>query len=529
VRRDGTELLVELAIAPVEGEKLLWAGYLRDITERTAAEVARNAAESRWRALVEQIPVVTYLARFDETCTVLYISPQSEAMLGYPPERWIDQPRFWVDHVHPADRDRVQAEASARFREKRGFTCEWRIRAADGEYVWIDEQSTILMGEDGEPAFLQGVMVDVTDRKRHEEELREAQRLESVGQLAGGVAHDFNNLLGIIQGYAELLEADVSETARADVREIRKAAGRAADLTRQLLLFSRGEPTEAQVVDVNDVVGEISNMLERTVGEHVSFETALCPLPCPVSIPAGQLEQILVNLTMNARDSMPGGGVLSVSTHRSDTRVTLAVTDTGTGMSEEVVTRAFNPFFSTKEKGRGTGLGLATVYGIAQGAHGHAAIDSLPGRGTTVTIELPLALREACQEDWPEASTMSGRGETVLVVEDEDAVRELTGRILSESGYEVMHAADGYRAQAICDEHDGAIHLLLSDLVMPGMSGREVAEALRAARPEIKVLYMSGHSGDVLTHDAAPGDQTPMIEKPFDRRGLLRSVRSALA
>ena len=249
LRRDGSEFPVELAITRVPGERPLFAGYLRDITDRKHADEAVRAAESRWRALVEQMPAVTYLALFDEAASMVYVSPQIERLTGHPLEAWTSDPGFWLSCVHPEDGQRAERETRARFAEKRGFSCTYRLRRADGEWIWIEEQSTILYDAEGEPRHLQGVMIDVTQQRRRDEELREAQRLESIGQLAGGVAHDFNNLLGIIQGYAELLEPDVPETSRADVLEIRRAASSAADLTRQLLLFGRREAAEAQVVD----------------------------------------------------------------------------------------------------------------------------------------------------------------------------------------------------------------------------------------------------------------------------------------
>ena len=529
VRRDGTEFPVELTIGPVLGERLLFAGYLRDITERTEAEEARRAAESRWRALVEQIPAVTYLGRFDETASMIYISPQIERVTGFPPEVWTGDPGFWLSRVHPDDVERATRESQARFRERRGFSCTYRIKRADDQWIWVEEQSTILPDEQGEPGYLQGVMVDVTERRRREEELREAQRLESIGQLAGGVAHDFNNLLGIIQGYAELLETAVPKTSRSDVQEIRRAAERAADLTRQLLLFGRPEPAEAGVVNANDTVADLRDMLQRTLGEHVEFTVDLAPGRCMVRMPAGQLEQILVNLIVNARDAMPGGGRLVLSTTLASERVCLRVSDSGTGMTDDVATRAFDPFFTTKEKGRGTGLGLATVYGIVHRAGGRVGLDTLPGRGTTVEIDLPLTDEEPASAAERAEPPLAGAGETVLVVEDEPAVRSLTGRMLAENGYHVIVAADGYRARILCDQFQGEIDLLLSDVVMPGMSGREVAEQLRTLRPALRVLYMSGHAGDVLDHHGFAGEELQLLEKPFERDRLLASVRAALS
>ena len=528
LRRDGTEFPVEVAITRVPGERPLFAGSLRDITDRKHADEALRAAESRWRALVEQMPAVTYLARFDEAASMVYVSPQIERLTGHPLEAWTSDPGFWLSCVHPEDGQRAERETRARFAEKRGFSCTYRLRRADGEWIWIEEQSTILYDAEGEPRHLQGVMIDVTQQRRRDEELREAQRLESIGQLAGGVAHDFNNLLGIIQGYAELLEPDVPETSRADVLEIRRAASSAADLTRQLLLFGRREAAEAQVVDVNGVIGTLREMLRRTLGEHVEFTVDLSEESSAVLIPAGQLEQILVNLTVNSRDAMPGGGSMTLTTRPAGERVVLRVADNGTGMSDEVAARAFDPFFTTKEKGRGTGLGLATVYGIVQGAGGRVHLDTMLGEGTTVEVELPLADAEPAPAPAPPPPAPAGKGETVLLVEDEQAVRELTGRILAENGYEVIHASDGYRARTVSDGFEGQIDLLLSDVVMPGMSGRDVAEELRRLRPGLKVLYMSGHAGDVLDHHGFQGEEMRLLAKPFDSDGLLSSVRAAL-
>ena len=483
LRRDGSEFPVELAITRVPGERPLFAGYLRDITDRKHADEAVRAAEGRWRALVEQMPAVTYLALFDEAASMVYVSPQIERLTGHPVDAWTDDPGFWLSCVHPEDVQRAERETRARFAEKRGFLCTYRLRRADGEWIWIEEQSTILYDAEGEPRHLQGVMIDVTQQRRRDEELRETQRLESIGQLAGGVAHDFNNLLGIIHGYAELLEPDVPETSRADVLEIRRAASCAADLTRQLLLFGRREAAEAQLVDLNGVIGNLREMLRRTLGEHVEFTVDLSEESSTVLIPAGQLEQILVNLTVNSRDAMPGGGSMTLTTRPAGERVVLRVTDNGTGMSDEVAALAFDPFFTTKEKGRGTGLGLATVYGIVQGAGGRVHLNTMLGEGTTVEVELPLADAEPAPAPDPPPPAPTGKGETVLLVEDEQAVRELTGRILAENGYEVIHASDGYDARTLSDTFEGRIDLLLSDVVMPGMSGRDVAEELRVVRP----------------------------------------------
>jgi two-component system cell cycle sensor histidine kinase/response regulator CckA len=526
-RKGGEEFPVELSVAEVPGERPLYAGYVRDITGRRAAEAARRSAQERWRALVEQIPAVTYLCKFDEPSTALYISPQIEELLGFHPDEWSEGSDSWLERVHPDDRERVRAEARARFEQSRGFSCVYRVLSTDGELRWIDERSSVIRDESGEPRFLQGVMVDVTATRRRDEELRETQRLESVGQLAGGIAHDFNNLLGIIHGYAEMLEAEVPSRLGADVAEIRRAASRAADLTRQLLLFSRREPVQAAAVDVNAVAIEMRDMLARTVGEHVGFNMSLETGPCVAEIPRRHLEQILVNLAVNARDAMPDGGQLTVATARAGEWIVLRMADDGAGMPPDVVARAFDPFFTTKERGRGTGLGLATVYGVVMQAGGQVELDSEPQAGTIVTIVLPAADEVPAPAQWGDEPTR-GRGETVLVVEDEEGVRELTGRILRESGYRVMRAKDGRDARALLSEHDGVVDLLVSDVVMPGMSGPQVAEQLKELRPGLKVLFMSGHPEDLLDHHGVADGSTRLLEKPFDSRALLEAVRDTL-
>ena len=534
LRRDGTEFPVELTIRPVLGGR---RPVHRLPARHHRAQAGRGGATgrpNRWRALVEQIPAVTYLSNFDEAATIVYISPQIESLTGLAPELWIGHPDFWLSRVHPEDVERATRESQARFREKRGFSATYRVRRADDSWIWVEEQSIILPGEDGEPRYLQGVMIDVTERRRREEESRAAQRLESIGQLAGGVAHDFNNLLGIIQGYAELLESAVPETTRSDVARD-PASGRtrggphAPAAPVRTPQAGRGRPGGRQR-GRRRPGGRAPPHPRRARRVHGRSG----PRPLPVRMPAGQLEQILVNLVVNARDAMPGGGRLALSTARPGERVIVRVTDSGTGMTDDVAARAFDPFFTTKEKGRGTGLGLATVYGIVRGAGGRVRLDTLPERGTTVEIELPraeeepLADEEQVSEPPPPAPPLAGQGETVLLVEDEQAVRELTGRILTENGYRVIDAEDGRRARVLYDHLQGEIDLLLSDVVMPGMSGPQVAEELRGLRPDLRVLYMSGHAGDVLDHHGLAGEELPLLAKPFDRNRLLSGVRAAL-
>jgi len=371
---------------------------------------------------------------------------------------------------------------------------------------------------------------DMTERKRLEAQLRQSQRLESVGQLAGGIAHDFNNFLSVIRGYARFLldGLDEEDARRSDAVEIEKAAERASRLTSQLLVFSRNEVVQRRVVDVAEVLRGLTSLLARTLGENVSFQTdAERPLRRVVADPT-QMEQVLVNLAVNARDAMPSGGELRIELANvaegldGADAVRLTVRDTGAGMAPEVVEHAFEPFYTTKPKGEGTGLGLATVYGIVTQTGGTIEIDSAPGKGTTIQVLLPATDAEV---ETPSASGNGAagatRGETILVVEDEAAVRRLTCRILAREGYTVLDAVDGPGALATWDEHAGEIDLLLTDVVMPGMSGKELADRLG-----IEPVFMSGYTDDVISRHGMDGLR--LVQKPFDAHTLLGAVRSAL-
>jgi nitrogen-specific signal transduction histidine kinase/CheY-like chemotaxis protein len=388
---------------------------------------------------------------------------------------------------------------------------------------------------------------DVTEKERLRVQLQQSQRLESLGQLAGGVAHDFNNLLAVILGYASFIERRAEEGSpnERDVTEIRKAGERAARLTQQLLSFARREVIRPKVLDVTGVVIEMEQLLRRTLGEHVVLQTSLAPDLWPIMADHGQLEQVLVNLAVNARDAMPGGGTLTLETENiavdaayastwSDLRpgqyARLRVSDTGAGMERAVAARAFEPFFTTKPKGQGTGLGLATIHGIVTQAGGHVQIYSEPGLGTTFTVLLPttdapVPVYTAADRSEPER----GGGETILVVEDEPAMLEVTRRILADNGYEVLVAADGAAALRLAGDHPGAIDVLLTDVVMPEMLGKEVAERVTALRPGIGVLFMSGYAQPVIgaMGDIAGGRE--IIDKPFTEAALLDRLRTILA
>jgi signal transduction histidine kinase len=391
-------------------------------------------------------------------------------------------------------------------------------------------------------------------QEKSQEQLAQAQRLESLGQLAGGVAHDFNNLLAVILNYtafaaeelAAVTESDWAErceSARGDLEQISRAGQRAAGLTRQLLAFARREVVQPRVLDLDTVITAVEEMLRRTLGEHVELVTSLAGDLQPVLADPGQLEQVLVNLAVNARDAMPGGGTLTMDTSNITVdaesiaggskappgqNVRLRVSDTGTGMPPDVIEHAFEPFFTTKKDGGGTGLGLATVYGILTQADGHIHIYSDPGGGTTFSIMLPATSQPATPKAAEMAYQRTPRGETVLVVEDEAALREVTRRILARNGYRVITAASGPEALDIARNHQGEIHLLVTDVVMPHMLGKEVAERMRLIKPETEVLYMSGYARPVLASQGRLEPGMALVEKPFSAADLLAKAGQVL-
>ncbi len=397
------------------------------------------------------------------------------------------------------------------------------------------------------------VIEDVSEKENTERRLRQSQRLESLGQLAGGVAHDFNNLLGVITGYTRFAVDDLSAAAQTDPRwqplhedlsQVLKASDRAAALTRQLLSFARRDVSRPQAVDLNTVVTDIEQMLRRTIGDDITLHTALATALPAVNADPGQVEQVLLNVAVNARDAMPTGGTLAIETdtvtvdaHYAASRpgarpgryVRLRVSDTGTGMSHDTVERAFEPFFTTKALGQGTGLGLATVYGIVTAAGGHIHLHSTPGVGTTVTVLLPVT--EAAAPSQPEPGTRrprAGRGETILVVEDEDALRVLTERVLVRHGYKVLTAANGAAALQVAADHPGHLDLLVTDVVMPAMPGHELAAHLQQSHPGLPVVYVSGYAEPILaTQKTLPAGVT-LLNKPVPEHVLLAAVREAL-
>ena len=475
----------------------------------------------------------------------LYNSPAYERILGYTTEEL--QSTSSLDQVHPDDRHLVEEAAGEARTRGVGRTIQYRMRHKDGSWHVLESGASAVLNSHGDVEKLIIVNRDVTARKNLEEQFRQAQKMEAVGRLSGGVAHDFNNLLGVIIGYAEFLQErlDPENTLRGSVDEILNAGKRAAALTRQLLAFSRQQVLDPKVIDLNGAVSDMEKLLRRLIGEDVALSTQLASDLGRVKADQGQLEQVVMNLAVNARDAMPQGGKLIIATEnmimddvfvrqypypvQPGPYVCLSVTDSGIGMDAETKARAFEPFFTTKEKGKGTGLGLSTVYGVVKQSGGYIDIFSSPGAGTTFKIYLPR-VDEAVKLSAPSqggAGSFDGN-ETILLAEDEASLRRLTRATLEQSGYKVLEAKDGVEALALSEASDLPIDLLLTDVVMPGMGGRALAQELTRRRPEIRVVYMSGYTGQGVGTQGPIDLGSDFLSKPFSRVVLARKIREAL-
>jgi len=424
---------------------------------------------------------------------------------------------------------------------------ERRYRLRDGSFVWARVNMSVHRDTEGHSQYFISVIEDITERRELEAQIRQASKMDAVGRLASGVAHDFNNLMSVVLSYSELLAVDLKDgdPMRSDLDEIRAAGKRAVDLTRQLLAFSRQQVLQPQVVNLNEIVGTMEKMLRRLIGEDVELSSSGVPTAGKVLVDPGQMEQVIMNLAVNARDAMPRGGKLTIETAEVELNesyasehigvkpgphVMLAVSDTGTGMDKATQARMFEPFFTTKEAGKGTGLGLATVFGIVRQSGGTIWVDSELGRGTTFKIYFPQADRAAVAHSSshpPDRRRLRGH-ETVLLVEDEECVRTLARTILTKYGYKVLEAPGGGEALLLSEQHAGTINLLLTDMVMPRMSGRQLAERLVILRPELKVLYMSGYTDDAIVRHGIQDSTIAFIQKPITPETLARKVREAL-
>jgi PAS domain S-box-containing protein len=521
---------------------------IEDITERRRAEEALAAAREREHHLSELISDYAYTLRVEPDGTLIgeWLSESFTRMFGYTiPE--IEARGGWQSMVHPEDLPHARAHARKVLSGRRDV-CEMRFVTRAGEARWVrDHAAPIVEPGSGRVVRVHGAAQDITHQRRLEESLRQAQKLEAIGQLAGGVAHDFNNILAVMMMQAEL--TSLTENLPAEVREglgqIRAAAHRAANLTRQLLLFSRRQTLQPEDLELNHLVREMSQMLRRLLGETVRLEVQLHPQPLPLRADAGMLDQVLLNLAVNARDAMPHGGEVRIETFEHELTESepqpapdvipgryagLRVSDTGHGIPPEILPRIFEPFFTTKAPGRGTGLGLATVYGIVKQHRGWINVQSAPGQGTRFEIFLPALERLSPSPERParRASPSKGR-ETILLVEDDPAVRQLTRLTLERHGYRVLEASESARALQLWSRHAADIALVLTDVVMPGeLSGVQLARRLQAERPGLKVVFMSGYSAEWAGREAELQATEKFLPKPCPPEQLLETLRACL-
>jgi PAS domain S-box-containing protein len=550
-RKDGTTFPVDISLSAIETEGgILVSAAVRDTTERLALE-------AKFEGLLDSAPDA--IVAVDGAGLVRLVNRQAESLFGYDRKELIGQklerlvpPR--IRAKHPALRASYVADPTPR---PMGAGLDLSAVRKDGTEFPVDIALSSI--ETPEGILVSAAVRDITarveaERERsliqeelHKARLRQAQRLETVGQLAGGIAHDFNNLLAVILNYADFVGERLPDgEMKQDVEEIRKAATRAADLTRQLLIFARREVSKPELLELNEVVSGVENLLRRTLGEHVEFVKLLSAGLPAVRADPGQLEQVFLNVAVNARDAMPSGGRLLVETSLVDlddayadahpgvvagSYVRLSVSDTGVGMPPDVVARAFEPFFTTKPAGQGTGLGLATVYGVITQAGGNVRIYSEVGSGTLVAIHLPAVYEQATaamRQQIAAPAADQGRGETVLIVEDEAAVLLAAIRILSANGYMVLAQSSPPEALALLADLSRRVDVLVTDVVMPEMSGVELARRARKLRPGLKVLYMSGYSSEMVARQGAMDPSSRLLQKPFTRVQLLDAVRQTL-
>jgi two-component system, cell cycle sensor histidine kinase and response regulator CckA len=509
--------------------------------QRRYAEAAVRASDERFRALVENSSDAILL--IDAQARVVYMAPSSTRHLGWTQDQLVGKSIF--DFVHSEDIDMATAKlADVLHHPGASVTAEVRFHHADGSWRTMEGVGVNRLDD----ASVRAIVVnarDITERRRLEDQLRHSQKMEAVGQLAGGVAHDFNNLLTAILGYCNLLldEMPTDAPQRPDLEEIRSAGERAAALTRQLLAFSRRQMLQPRTLDLNDLVRQLGKLLRRMIGEDIELVTQLASDLLPVRVDPASIEQALISLAANARDAMPTGGRLTIETSNVElgdgfteehavvvpgAYVRLSIVDTGRGMDAATVARVFEPFFTTKEQGKGSGLGLATVYGIVKQSGGYIWVNSEAGRGTMFKMYFPPAQSEVAAAAGDGRKDDARRGwETVLLVEDEDAVRALAREVLRRHGYAVLEARHGVDALRIAERHTDDIHLMITDVVMPHMSGRDLAQRLSVVRPHMKVLFMSGYTDHAVVHrDLTPG--TAFLEKPFTPDIFARKVRHVL-
>jgi len=546
-RKDGSFIWVlhNLALMKDEQGNEFIEGTILDVTERKRAEAEILEWKNRYEAAVLASRQIIY--DWDLNTNRVTFGANLETILGYSLEEIAGLSTRWRELIHPDDLERYTEEMDRVLAiGTEPVHIEYRVRKKNGPYFTIKDEGHFVRDESEKVGHLVGFLTDITEQRMLEEQLRQSQKMEAVGRLAGGLAHDFNNLLTVIKGYTRMVLDDPrrAERVRANVEHIDAAAERAASLTRHLLAFSRKQVLQPKVIDLNDLILNLDKMLRRLIGEDIVIGSVTARELGSVKADPGQIEQVIMNLVVNARDAMPNGGTLTLETANVDLDadyardhegvrpgryVMLAVSDTGSGMDPQTQSRIFEPFFTTKELGRGTGLGLSTVYGIVKQSGGHIWVYSELDRGTTFKIYFARVEDPAGNVQQVTRPAVPAQGhETILLVEDDQQVRELTHSILVARGYTVLVAENGPAAMKICEQQGKHLDLMLTDVVMPGISGREVASQISARWPKIKVLFMSGYTENSIVHHGVLDTGTSFLAKPFTPTALTDKVREVL-
>jgi two-component system, cell cycle sensor histidine kinase and response regulator CckA len=543
-RKNGELYWDAVTVSPIRDQRGTIAHFLavqEDITKRKTAENALRDNEQRLRTLFETVNLIVLGLNHDGN--VEYVNPFFLQLTGYESAEVVG--KNWFQFLPESQRPPMQMVFSQILEGGVHPHYENPIVTKTGEARMIAWNNTVVRDPQGRALGTLSIGEDITQRNQLEAQLRQAQKMEAIGRLAGGVAHDFNNVLTAVFGYVDLLREDLppESDAQKDLAEVRKAAERAASLTRQLLAFSRQQVLEPVVLALNALVEEFEKMLRRVIGEDVEFRLTLGADVGNVRADPGQLHQVIMNLVVNARDAMPTGGKLLIETANAELTsayaelhkpvvpgpyVMLAVSDTGTGMTPEIRARVFEPFFTTKEKGKGTGLGLSTVYGIVKQSEGYVWVYSEPGKGTTFKVYLPRVDAPADQITKPRPRESLTGSETILIAEDDVILRPLARQLLEKLGYTVLEGSTCDEALAAAQQHTGPIHLLIADVILPGPSGRELARRLGVARPDSKVLYVSGYTDDAIVHHGMLEPGLHFLQKPFTPATLARKVREVL-
>ena len=520
---------------------------LTDITPLKKAESRTVESESRYRNLVNQLPGITYIAEAGPEGNWFFVSPQVKTLLGFSEQEWISNRNLWFERIHPEDRERVAIEETRAAAAREHCILEYRIMTRDGRMLWFHDEALPLNTAKNDPTVFQGVMLDITERKkaeddirRKEEQLLRSQKMDALGRVAGGIAHDFNNLLTSIIGSTQFLLDGLppGNPLRVDAQQVIDLSERGARLTRQLLSLGRTPMGRKSHMDVNKTIGDMERFLKQTLGEDILLTVLLSAEPAVIDADMDLFHQVIMNLSLNARDAMPQGGSLSIKTAMAENPhvalppggyVIITVKDNGCGMSEDVLRRIFEPFYTTKDLTKGSGLGLASVYSIVQQHRGHIDVDSVPNLGTEFRIFLPRVEGRAAEvAARVERPTLTGTGERILLAEDDEALRRLTVRILQGLGYGVMSAEDGQAALAVYEKEGGKFDMVLTDVVMPNLSGPELIEELKQRGFDKPYLFVSGFVDErVSGHGLAPSAAN-LLRKPFTRESLAAAVRKAL-